>query len=264
MADSRKGQTTAAQRWAAALAGWAIPDHILAQAPESPWGFPPALFGVQDATDSALHRLARARLAQRGRVLDVGCGGGAASIPLAANASILIGVDSSLEMLAAFARAATGAEVAHQEVRGDWPGVAGEAPIADVVVCRNVVYNVADIAPFVTALSAHATRRVVVELTDRHPSVAFGPLWREFWDLDRPDGPGADLFADLLGELGIHPVIESEARPVHKAGHADADYVAFVRRRLCLPGSRDSQIAAALSALPRPSITAVAIAWDLS
>jgi SAM-dependent methyltransferase len=264
VAGSGKGPTTAAERWAAALGGWAIPDHILAQAPESPWGFPPALFGVQDATDSALHRLARARLAAPGRVLDVGCGGGAASVPLAPKASILIGVDTSPEMLAAFARAATEAGVGHQEVRGDWPGVAAEAPVADVVVCRNVVYNVADIAPFVAALSAHATRRVVVELTDRHPSVAFAPLWREFWGLDRPDGPSADLFAEVLGDLGIHPVIESEVRPAQKATHADPDYVAFVRRRLCLPDSRDSDIAAALSAANQPSITAVAVAWDLS
>ena len=91
---------------------------------------------------------------------------GAASIPLAPNASTLIGVDSSPEMLATYARAAAGAAVAHHEVLGGWPGVAEEVPTADVVVCRNVVYNVAEIVPFVTTLSAHATRRVVVELTD--------------------------------------------------------------------------------------------------
>ncbi len=100
-------------------------------------------------------------------MLDVGCGGGAASIPLAPNASTLIGVDSSPEMLAAYARAAAGVAVAHHKVLGGWPGVAEEVPTADVVVCRNVVYNVAEIVPFVTTLSAHATRRVVVET---HPT----------------------------------------------------------------------------------------------
>ncbi len=35
---------TAAERWAEALAGWAIPEPILAAAPESPWGFPSDLF----------------------------------------------------------------------------------------------------------------------------------------------------------------------------------------------------------------------------
>ena len=43
---------TAATRWADALAAWAIPDEILAEAPESPWGFPSPVFA--EAATSAL------------------------------------------------------------------------------------------------------------------------------------------------------------------------------------------------------------------
>ena len=34
--------TAAARRWADQLAAWAIPDEILATAPESPWSLPPS------------------------------------------------------------------------------------------------------------------------------------------------------------------------------------------------------------------------------
>jgi len=34
----------ASARWGRQLAAWAIPESVLAAAPESPWGFPPGLF----------------------------------------------------------------------------------------------------------------------------------------------------------------------------------------------------------------------------
>jgi SAM-dependent methyltransferase len=253
------GGESAAQRWTTALAGWDIPDEILAQAPESPWGFPPSLFGAHSTAPGALHRLARVGLGDGGSVLDVGCGGGAASIPLAPPARHLIGVDRSSAMLESFAAAAATAGATHRQIVGDWPAVAPEVPVVDLVVCRNVVYNVADIAPFVTALSDHAAHRVVVELTDRHPSVALAPLWQRFWGLPRPDGPSAALFADVVADLGHTVEVQSETRPVNKEA---ADYVTFVRRRLCLPSTCDAQLADAQAATTTTT-TAVVLAWDL-
>lgn len=246
----------AAERWSAALTGWTIPDEILAAAPESPWGFPPSLFAAHDAPTGALHRLAGAGLDDGQRVLDVGCGGGAASIPLAPPARHLIGVDRSSGMLVSFAVEAEAAGVGHSEVLGEWPAVALEVPAADVVVC----YNVADIAPFVTALSQHAIDRAVVELPLLHPSVALVPLWQHFWNLPRPDGPSAELFFDVVVDLGYDAVAESEARPVNKAT-TGAGYVAFVRRRLCLPEYCDPEVAAVLASTDTTT-TAVVVAWE--
>lgn len=254
----------AAERWAAMLAAWAIPQEILDQAPESPWGFPPSLFGGTPPP-GALHRCAAAGLGTERSVLDVGCGGGAASLPLAPAARLLVGVDSSPEMLAAFAAGAETAGAAHREILGDWPAIAAAAPVTDVVVCRNVVYNVAGIGPFVDALAAHASRRVVVELTARHPSVALRPLWQRFWGLERPDGPDAGLFIEVVAERGFVATTASEIRPLDKAARDQADYVRFVRRRLCLPAAAEPEVASALAATGDAAATSgeiVVVSWD--
>lgn len=253
---------TAADQWAAQLESWRIPDGILDLAPESPWGFPPHLFTADQIPEGKLHEVAREALADGGTVLDVGCGGGAASIPLAPPASGLIGVDSSAPMLEAYRQAAAEAGVPHTEIEGGWPEAAALVGRADVVVCRNVAYNIAPIVPFVTALTDHANRRVVVELNETHPSVPLAPLWRRFWDLPRPDGPGAELFVQVLREAGIQPEVRMETRPSMLARTSREDHVAFVRRRLCLDASRDPEIAEALDeTTERGDTTAVVVSW---
>lgn len=253
---------TPAERWCEALGAWAVPAPILAGAAESPWSFPPALFDAHHATFGLLHRLALSALPPGGSVLDVGCGGGAASVSLAAKARLLVGVDCSPAMLDSFAAAADEAGVAHREVLGEWPTVAGDVPVADVVVCRNVVYNVGDIVPFLVALSEHGTEQVVVELTESHPSVDLAPLWRLFWDLDRPDGPTAALLVEVVTDLGYHVRLLTETRPRRKAG-GGAEHAEFVRRRLCLDPSRLSEVEAALAELAPSAgeMTSVLMSW---
>src|SRR5215212_531078 len=181
-------------RWRAQLQAWAIPEEILAAAPESPWGFPVSLFRARaeragaGGRPSPSNREALRWLPPGGGVLDVGAGGGAASLPLAGVAGRAVAVDESAAMIASFLEAAAGAGLEAEGVQGRWPEVAGRVGPADVVVCHHVLYNVADLAPFATALTGHARRRVVAELTDRHPLAGLRPLWRRFHDLDRPTG----------------------------------------------------------------------------
>ena len=257
-------QLGAAKRWAEGLAAWKIPQQILDQAPGSPWGFPPSLFAANDVPNSALHRVARAALGGEGTVLDVGCGGGAASIPLVPPATRLAGVDSSPDMLRSFATAADKAGVSHEEVPGEWPDVSDRAPLSDVVVCRNVVYNVPTIVPFTKALTRRATRRVVVELTEFHPSVGLAPLWFQFWGIRYPNGPTADMFIEVLSEMGYKLDAEREVRPSMKATSDPDRYLEFVRRRLCLDPSRDAEIAAALAETGQgqDEITVVVVSWQ--
>ena len=96
----------AAQHWADQLAAWAIPTEILDQAPESPWFHDPATFAVDDTLSRDSVSTVRAREVlppHRGTVLDVGCGGGRSSLPLAPPAARLVGVDENPAMLASFA-----------------------------------------------------------------------------------------------------------------------------------------------------------------
>jgi SAM-dependent methyltransferase len=238
-------------RWREQLEDWAIPEEILAAAPESPWGCPVGLFrsrarraGSRPATPS--NREAARLLAAGGTVLDVGAGGGAASLPLAGLAGRLVAVDESPAMVAAFLAAAEAAGVPAEAVEGRWPEVAARVAPADVVVCHHVLYNVADLAPFADALTGHARRRVVVELTDRHPLVGLGPLWRRFHDLERPSGPGADDAVAALEALGLRPA-RQDWESQDRFGFDDFDeLVAFTRRRLCLPARRDPEVAEAL------------------
>lgn len=255
----------AASQWAVALESWAIPVHILAHAPESPWGLPPAMFKVDEETvsrETPSLRLARGGLGTGGTVLDVGCGGGGASVPLADLATKITGVDEHPGMLASFADACTHSGVPHSEVQGRWPDVAGSVEPADVVVCNHVAYNVSDIEPFVVALTGHARRLVVMELSDRHPTSALNPLWDRFWGITRPTEPSADLFVEVLRELGYAPHEQRFERRQRGPSRDRAEHVAFVRRRLCLTADRDPEIDAALGPdWPAPSSTALAVAW---
>src|SRR5581483_5660559 len=108
-------------------------------------------------------------LPDKGSVLDVGCGGGSASLALVPPAGLITGVDASRDMLTEYAAGAAQRGVAHHEVEGTWPDIEDRVDPHDVVVCHHVLYNVADLAPFVRALTDKARQRVVVELTDKHP-----------------------------------------------------------------------------------------------
>jgi len=242
----------AVERWGGALGGWGIPEEILARAPESPWIYPIELFRrraeaalITEPTPSVLR--AAESLPEGGTVLDVGVGAGAASLPLAARASRITGVDTSEDMLEAFRHAAADASVEAVAVLGRWPDVAGDVETADVVVCGHVLYNVQDLAPFASALNGHARNRVVLEITATHPLAWMSDLWLRFHGLERPTRPTIDDAEEALRELGFDVRTEEVTRPPRTGGFpAREDAVSLVRRRLCLPPDRDEEIASAL------------------
>lgn len=274
--------TSALERWRLALKARAIPDEILAAAPESPWGFPVEAFrrrahraAANEPTPTT--RRASEALPHGGSVLDVGVGGGATSLPLAARASSIVGVDEQEDMLEAFAAAAREAGVRPAAVLGRWPDVEAEAPRADVVVSGHTIYNVGHLAPFARAIDAHAMRRVVLELMDHHPLGWTEDLWQRFHDIAIADEPRADLAVEAIQELGFQPQREDRrAREDPSAGGFDtrAGALAFARRRLCLTADRDEELAHALgdrlaeraglwSAGP-PERTFVTLWWDVA
>jgi SAM-dependent methyltransferase len=258
-----------AENWASDLAAWRIPDEILAAAPRSPWIHPVALFEVAEdrPPDTPSQARARERLDRGGSVLDVGCGGGRAALAIAPPAAEVIGVDHQQGMLAAFAAAASRRDLEHHEVLGDWPDVAELAPTADVVVCHHVAYNVPELAAFVTALDTHARRRVVLELSQRHPLTGMAPLWRHFWGLERPLGPTAADALAVIRESGFAAQLQEwdespDARAVPEVSRAQQ--VEYMRTRLCLTPDRDAEVAAVMAAQPNLPRRQATIWWDVS
>lgn len=244
--------STAAEEWTEALASWAIPEEILARAPESPWHFPVKVFArraeaaaASDLTFSNLRALEA--LPEGGSVLDVGCGGGAASLPLATRASTLIGVDTSMEMLDAFLENARASVVEAEAIEGAWPEAAQKTPVADVAVCHHVVYNASDLAAFVLRLTDHARRRVVLELTLTHPTSDLNPLWLRFHGLVRPTRPTSNDAEAVLEELGLHPERKDWSSPRPGGYDSVQEMVAHVRRLVCLPAERDEEIRDAIA-----------------
>ncbi len=240
-------EADASQRWADQLAAWGIPQRILDQAPEPPWGHDTRRFAVDDTLDrqSTSAQWAREVLPPSGgTVLDIGCGGGRSSLVLSPPANELIGVDRSGAMLDTFVDATVAVGVARRTVHGTWPEIAPQTPVADVVVCHHVLYDVADVVPFVLALTEHAALAVVVELTTRHPMSAWSPAWRHFWQIERPDGPTHRDLVAVLDSLGLQPEhTTSERGPLPRFAADPERLVPTARRRLCLGSDRDDELA---------------------
>lgn len=239
----------ASRHWQEQLDRWAIPPHITSVVAESPWS-PPTTVLVRRADSSIAdpggESWRRAVEALPGLVLDVGSGAGAASLPLVGHATELVAVDTSRAMLFELLDRAKRLGLPARTIPGLWPDIADEVPVADVVVCHHVLYNVANLAAFATALASHARRRVVLELTPTHPMHPLNPLWTSLHGLDRPDGPLWTDALEVLRDLGLNPQAHLWPRPPRQPYASFGELLATTRRRLCLTPDRDPELAAAL------------------
>ncbi|MET0191496.1 MAG: class I SAM-dependent methyltransferase [Pseudonocardia sediminis] len=247
----------ASRRWAELQSGRGIPPEILAHAPADPWTHDPRDFRAPETpADTPSRDAGLELLGGGGSVLDVGCGGGDAAFALLGPMTGVVGTDQQADMLEVFAEVARERGVPCATVPGRWPDVAERAGTADVVVSHHVLHNVVDLAPFLAALTAAATRGVVVEMLPEHPMAWLDPLWVRFHDLHRPPSATADDAIAVLGELGVEPEVRHWQRARRHPHDPD-----WVTRRLCLPPERSGEVDAALAEVPLRRRDAVTLLW---
>ncbi|MFI6505603.1 class I SAM-dependent methyltransferase [Nonomuraea typhae] len=257
--------------WRERLSSWAIPPEILEKAAADPWGHNPARFAeridralAEPVRGPTMRRVAEA-LPDGGTILDVGAGTGAASLPLHRRLGEVVAVDPSPGMLAALCAKADQLGVKVTALKGSWPEVAPEAPVADVAVAAHVVYNVPDLAGFLRELDAHARRRVVLELTHRHPMSWLTPLWEHFHDVRRPVRPIAEDVVALAAALGFGVHVEERESPLERFGTLE-ELAAAACHRICLDPARAPEVAETAMSLgmwPVPRDRWVTIWWGM-
>lgn len=257
--------TGAQERWAGLLAAWALPEELIARAPEHPYRFDVARFArfadeARPGCDPSQLR-AREALPEGGVLLDIGCGAGAASLPLIPPAAHVTGVDPQDDMLEAFRERIEAAGARATTVLGGWPEVADHVGVADVAVSRHVLYNIPDLAAFATALTEQVRRRVVIELSQRHPLDWTRPYWRALHGVDRPEGPTSTDAAAALAEAGVAVEVEHWVSR-HQLADEDAEaQLASLRHRLLVDPERDGELRALLAEHPPPAERPVTTLW---
>lgn len=239
----------AAAFWRSQLENWAIPQELLDQADESPYGWPVELFKRWRATEtstaaSPTTTLLRNLLPDDGTLLDVGAGTGRASLPLAEEGYRVTAVEPDERMRAALQTEAAGLDVG--VVAAAWPGGADLVPTHDVALAANVVYDVADIAPFLLKLSERGRLAVVLELTEKHPWSMYADYYLRLHGLSRPDGPGVDDLVTVIEELGFRPNVERWEREGQVWFESWEEIEDLMGRRLVVPGNRRHELRALL------------------
>ena len=245
MADS----SSPAARWKAELEAWAIPDRLLEQAEESPYGWPAELWRRRTResrsrqentpTTSVVSEL----LGADGTLIDVGAGTGRSCLPYARAGHRVTAVEKNPGMAAGLREEVQSEGLAVEVVEGAWPEAAARVLASDVVLSSHVVHDVADISPFIRALDGHCRRGVVVEMTCVHPWTTMNHLYRAIHDLERPDGPSVeDLMEVVVSELGAEVGVVRWERAPDLWFQSWEEILAYYGRRVVVPRARRSEL----------------------
>ena len=139
-------------------------------------------------------------------IVDVGGGAGRISLPLALRCREVVNVDPSAAMLAGFEANAARAGITNvRTIRADWP--TPEAPRGTVALVNHVTYLTREIVPFIEALEAAASRRVLLTVNDPPPPSSNRELFRLLYGEPEEIVPGHEELVAVLVEMGVEPEV---------------------------------------------------------
>ncbi len=245
-----------AEAWREMLEAWALPPEVAGPEPHvhadegDGWQHIAAHFqrmAEQDLEGPPGPLVTRVlkRATLKTTVLDVGAGTGRQTLQLAPHVGRVVAVEPSPAMRQFLVsevekRGLTNVEV----VAGRWEDA--RVPVADIVVCANVLYDVPDLVPFVAKLDAHARDACFIEITLRHPLTPMNEMWRRFRGIERPERPDYFDAVAVLHQMGIYANVCIE-RVTSSFWFTSLDEaVAWYRRRLRLEPDpqRDAELRA--------------------
>ena len=138
-------------------------------------------------------------------LVDVGCGAGRLSVPLAGYCKRVTAIDPLAAMLGELRTHVADRGIANIDiVESTWDEwTPPNTPTADVVLMAHLLYSTHPISEFLAKAESVANRRVVVLLSTAQPIAYFHPLWAAAYGEERIEPLGANEFAGLLRSWNI-------------------------------------------------------------
>ncbi|MEQ1726596.1 MAG: bifunctional 2-polyprenyl-6-hydroxyphenol methylase/3-demethylubiquinol 3-O-methyltransferase UbiG [Sphingopyxis sp.] len=204
----------------------------------------PARLGfIRDAIDAQwrIERTVRRPLTGK-RALDVGCGAGLLSEPLARLGADVVGVDAAAQNVAVASAHASAQGLAITYAHGDIGDAAFAAPLGsfDLITCMEVIEHVADPAAFIAALAARVSddgllilstpnrtglsKLLLVEAAERLGHVPRGTHdWARFITPDEMTALMEDAGLRVIDTTGLGPSLST--RGFRTGGSMALDYL---------------------------------------
>ena len=245
------------QQWREAMQTWALPESILRAAPESPWGFPDRAVPIASGAARSRERSPTATVARsRPCRSEAPCSTSASAAARRRCRSIrrcsrIIGVDSSrrhARRVSTPGAASRGQRCAPSRARGRRSQRERRSPMSSSATTSPTTSPTSRRSSM--ALTEHARRRVVMEITSRHPTAWMADLWLRFHGARPPDPARCQTTPCRSCAASVCTFAGTRALQARGAGGFERreDAVAWIRRRLCLDAGRDAEVAAALGA----------------
>ena len=109
-------------------------------------------------------------------------------------------------------------------------------------------------------MNSHASRRVVLELPQRHPLANASALWKHFWNLDRPVDPTPHDLMTVIEDIGYAPHLEMWIGSMRQESNLE-QMAHYSRIRLCLPESKENEVLEFLRSQPLTTTRDLATIW---